>query len=90
VNFVLSFCDLDTPLDGLLPHANTICVITYITQEAHYWRQAIREEDGEEKEKHAQTSGQTGAPESSPDQISAPESLPDQTGTPKPNQHIPE
>jgi 1,4-dihydroxy-2-naphthoyl-CoA synthase len=44
VNSLLSLCDSDTPLDGLLPHANTLCVIRYITQEAHNGIQAFKEE----------------------------------------------
>ena len=29
VNSLLSMCDLDTPLNGLLLHADTLCVLSY-------------------------------------------------------------
>src|SRR3954465_10763840 len=29
VNSLLSLCDLDTPLDGLLLHTHTLCIIRY-------------------------------------------------------------
>jgi hypothetical protein len=30
VNSLLTTLDLDTPLDGMLPHAETLCVIRYV------------------------------------------------------------
>jgi hypothetical protein len=33
VNSLLSTCDFDTTLDGLLPHANTLCLIRCLPQE---------------------------------------------------------
>ena len=32
VNSLLSTLDLDSPLDGMLPHADMLCVIRYIPQ----------------------------------------------------------
>jgi hypothetical protein len=47
VNSLLSVCDLNTPLNGMLPHANTICVIRYLEQEAHHESRVRGEEDEE-------------------------------------------
>ena len=33
VNSFLSTCDLDFPLNGLLPHADTLCILRYNSQE---------------------------------------------------------
>jgi hypothetical protein len=35
VNSLLSTCDFDTPLDGVLLDANTLCIIRYQPQERH-------------------------------------------------------
>ena len=41
VNSLLSMCDLDTPLNGLLLHSDTLCVLSYGGPEDPY-------EDGQE------------------------------------------
>ncbi|KAK1614260.1 hypothetical protein QYE76_019777 [Lolium multiflorum] len=35
VNSLLTSLDLDTPLDGMLPHAETLCVIRYVEHQDH-------------------------------------------------------
>ena len=35
VNSLLTTLDLDTPLDGMLPHAETLCVIRYVEHQDH-------------------------------------------------------
>ena len=35
VNSLLSMCDLDTPLDGLLLYTNTLCILRNESQESH-------------------------------------------------------
>ena len=34
VNLLLSLCDFDSPLNGLLLHAHTLCILSYETNEA--------------------------------------------------------
>ena len=50
VNSLLTTFDLNTPLDGLLLHSDTLCVIRYVEREARHGSQAIGEEDDEEEE----------------------------------------
>jgi hypothetical protein len=47
VNSLLSIYDQDTPLDGMLLNANTLCVIRYITQATPH---RIIEEEAEEEQ----------------------------------------
>ena len=52
VNSLLTTFDFNTPLDGLLLHSDTLCVIRYIEQGARHGSHAIGEEDDEgDKEK---------------------------------------
>ena len=58
VNSILATLDLDTPLDGMLPHAETLCVIRYKDHQGYEGEEApfIKEEENqingkEEKEK---------------------------------------
>jgi len=50
VNSLLTTFDFNTPLDGLLLHSDTLCVIRYIEPGARHGSQAIGEEDDEEEE----------------------------------------
>ena len=46
VNSLLSLCDFDTPLDGLLLHASTLCILRYEATPPHQATKAA--EPGEE------------------------------------------
>ena len=50
VNSLLSTYAFDTPLDGLLLHANTLCSIRYIDQEASHGDQANEERAGNDED----------------------------------------
>ena len=50
VNSLLSMYAFDTPLDGLLLHANTLCSIRYIDQEASHEDQANGERAGNDED----------------------------------------
>ncbi|KAK1602202.1 hypothetical protein QYE76_018186 [Lolium multiflorum] len=50
VNSLLSTYDFDTPLDGLLLHANTLCSIRYIGQDTSHGDQANGERAGNDED----------------------------------------
>ena len=62
VNSLLSMCDLDTPLNGLLLHSDTLCVLSYDgpddpredLQGSDEDGQETTEDEGEEVEKTGQ------------------------------------
>ena len=61
VNSLLSMCDLDTPLNGLLLHSDTLCVLSYGGPEDPYEdgqgsAKVGQEDDGEEDKKMEQES----------------------------------
>ena len=60
VNSLLSMCDLDTPLNGLLLHSDTLCVLSYGGPEDPYedgqgstevGQESSQEDDEEDEEK---------------------------------------
>ena len=48
VNSLLTMCDLDTPLNGLLLHSDTLCVLSYDGPEDPYEDLQGSDEDGQE------------------------------------------
>ena len=48
VNSLLSMCDLDTPLNGLLLHSDTLCVLSYGGPNDPYEDLQRSDEDGQE------------------------------------------
>ena len=50
VNSLLSTYDFDTPLDGLLLHANTLCSIRYIDQDTSHGDQDVGERAGNDED----------------------------------------
>jgi hypothetical protein len=50
VNSFLLMCDLDPKLDGMLPHANALCILRYDSQERPQGSMEEGGQDGEEKE----------------------------------------
>jgi hypothetical protein len=50
VNSLLSTYDFDTPLDGLLLHANTLCSIRYIDQDTSHGDQGVGERAGNDED----------------------------------------
>ncbi|KAK1680995.1 hypothetical protein QYE76_041843 [Lolium multiflorum] len=50
VNSLLSTYDFDTPLDGLLLHANTLCSIRYIDQDTRHGDQGVGERAGNDED----------------------------------------
>ena len=48
VNSLLSMCDLDTPLNGLLLHSDTLCVLSYGGPDDPYEDLQGSDEDGQE------------------------------------------
>ena len=65
VNSFLYMCDLDSTMDGMLPHANALCILRY---EPHRDRQVDTEEEGESlqegRTEEDQTVSRTGQPAS--------------------------
>lgn len=59
VNSLLALCDIDYPLDGLLPHADRLTIIRYKPQEESLDDRYGLGQEGEETTA-GQTSGQTG------------------------------
>jgi hypothetical protein len=64
VNSILATLDLDTPLDGMLPHAETLCVIRYKNHQGYEGEEApfIKEEEAkanglEEEERKKEEEG---------------------------------
>ena len=53
VNSFLSTCDLDFPLNGLLPHADTLCILRYNSQEDTSEDQAVKLMHGGKEEEAA-------------------------------------
>ena len=51
VNSFLSTCDLDSTLNGLLPHADTLCILRYNSQEEAPKDQAVKLKRGRKEEK---------------------------------------
>src|SRR5215217_3431671 len=49
VNSLLTTLDLDTPLDGMLPHAETLCVIRYMEHQDHGEDETPWSREGEEQ-----------------------------------------
>ncbi|KAK1628431.1 hypothetical protein QYE76_002746 [Lolium multiflorum] len=49
VNSLLTSLDLDTPLDGMLPHAETLCVIRYVEHQDHGEDDTPWSREGEEQ-----------------------------------------
>ena len=55
VNSLLSMCDLDTPLNGLLLHSDTLCVLSYGGPEDPYEDgQEVIQVDGEDDQEKPQ------------------------------------
>ena len=53
VNSLLSMCDLNTPLNGLLLHSDTLCVLSYGGPEDPYEDgQEAKQEDGQESSQY--------------------------------------
>ena len=53
VNSLLSMCDIDTPLNGLLLHSDTLCVLSYGGPEDPYEDgQEATQEDGQESNQY--------------------------------------
>ena len=50
----LSTCDLDFPLNGLLPHADTLCILRYNSQEDAVEDQAVKLTYGGKEEEDTQ------------------------------------
>ena len=50
VNSFLSTCDFGLPLNGLLPHADTLCILRYNPQEDTLRRQAAKPTHGEDED----------------------------------------
>ena len=53
VNSLLTMIDLDSTLDGMLPHADMLCVLRYIPQEDSLMDQDDKPKQGAEEEKEA-------------------------------------
>ena len=49
VNSLLTTLDLGTPLDGLLPHADVLCVIRYKARQDHGEEETPRSREGEKQ-----------------------------------------
>ena len=60
VNSFLYMCDLDPTVDGMLPHANTLCILRYDPQELLHGRMGAEQEDGREEEGEEETPGAIG------------------------------
>jgi hypothetical protein len=53
--------DPNLPLNGLLPHQNSLCVIRYISEEDPQGSQTIKQGEERRKEELEQTSARTGS-----------------------------
>ena len=62
VTTLLSMCDLDLPLNGLLPHTGTLCILRTHTDDDPQWSQEDDQEkvrdDGEDEQEEIQEDGQ--------------------------------
>ena len=67
VNSLLSMCDLDTPLNGLLLHSDTLCVLSYGGPEDPYEDgQETSQDEGEEAVETGQPAPRPGYLQSQP------------------------
>ena len=73
VNSLLSMCDLDTPLNGLLLHSDTLCILRNHLDDDPQWSeeddQEKTQEDGQEEERGKEA----GIPEEVPAGTTGPE-----------------
>ena len=62
VNSLLSMCDLDTPLNGLLLHSDTLCILRNHLDDDPQWSRGDEQEkvqdDGEDAQEKTQEDGQ--------------------------------
>ena len=69
VNSFLYMCDFDPTVNGMLPHANTLCVLRHEPQHSQHGRIEEGREDGQvSKKKQPETAGDSAvcAPDSPP------------------------